>query len=314
MLKDILTRVARDTGIGSYSDATKRAFLLDLVNRALRDINNTHVLPGMVEEIQITLPSSGFVTLPYYVSSVLAVLPNDYKDSRFPVVDAYQKYSKVRSSVAKRRNFRVVGEGVFATMPSTNSTLKFVLPAAESASFTITVEGSTPQASHKLETVTMPAGTLEVETTNQWMINGPRKVTSIVKSARTSSDVTIMSGDVIVGMIANRMLRARTLVVEIFDTQLFGSSGIDVLYKATLQPVSEDNETILGELFEEAVYWKCIEFHLAPRAGEESKAIAAMQRCSVVLNGYINQYNTTSEQEVASSRNPFRDMVYNYGI
>lgn len=283
-LINILADVSADSGI-STTNGTDRAYLINKINQAARELFDSNDLKGCLREQLFNLGSSNQqVALPYYVDSIRGV--RDY-DSKLPVtiqdmVPRYQLEGWKDFLGYKWRTKYKQHPIKQSTLSTGKLTISLSSPASQD--FAVIITGQTATAQRIQETVSFSVGQQQLITANNFL-----SIESFQKTSVTLEDLTIadLTG-IILADIPNCEVRSSYTIIQVldYDTTTSQDVVVEVLYKVRFTPFYNDYDSFpCGDLYDKAIYWKTMEFLHAKKDSELdiNRAIAANAKCRDVM-------------------------------
>lgn len=264
-------------------------FAKRLVNDAAREVYESADLKGSLKEaiIYFSDTDTKLFSIPFYMQNIRAArwYGSQAKIQITDIAPRFQDYSWGLDLL----DWREIGESTLNVQVDNASTLRFVLPIEETEAVTITVVGKTPNSERLSETVTIAAGTLEIETANDFVI----APVSITKNRTTTYDINILDADGdVVGKIPNHQLVSRYVIYQVRDDSIQGMpeiSGVEILYKEQFQTFENDNDSLLSDRYDDAIYWKFMEHHHAQTKDGLQNALAARAKAEeIIVQNSIN--------------------------
>jgi len=308
-LLDILTNIALD--IGQTSNASDKAARIFKVNQAAREIYRASDLEiGLKEEVfDFDVDDSQQVALPPYVGRVRGMR---YYDGRQAIS---------LDDMRNRYNFNFTGENELWYLQwrkkeirplyreiQNQSVLTLSIPIAETEAISITIIGKTDKSERIGETLVIAAGSLEVDTTNNYI-----EVESVVKNRITTYNVDIFDVESNqIGEILNSEYQSYCQVYQIADSDNFTSTnttGIEIWFKYKFQPFKNDNDCFLGtDEYDDAIYWKFMEH----QAKDVKNAAVYRAKCQEVLTQTFGNEQAGQRTKINFKPNPYLNLPYSY--
>lgn len=295
-LQSIRAKVISRT-LTSISNAAELTYLNRLINDAVEDIYRVNDLVGSIQEQIIYWADldSKMLSLPHYILEIRGL--RWYEGGSQIVMQTpharYQTNGYGQSSL----NWREVGQSALSRQITNASTLTFTLPLAETVAVVITVIGQTPNSTRLAEEVTIPAGSLSVDTVNDFVL-----VKTISKEDTNTYDIAITDADgVSLGSIPNTELKSQYKVIQVNDDRLLNPtqlSGVEILFKRRLTPLVEDLDEVLDGRYDEAIYWKCISNWYSTQDDKAQEAILSLQQAKAIMEQVATEYGATKEQNL----------------
>lgn len=306
MLSDILQYASEVTNIRG-SSAPERAQLLRYVNRAGRELYNGWDLPGsLFERFFMIQTNTQLITLPWYVDEIRGIRRATYA-SKIELVDMRPRYH-YRPWRQKTLQWRLMGECALEQHITQAGRLVCTLAGPETSTITVTVTGQTTTAGLAEEEITIEAGELTAASVNQYTQDQPNGIRSIVKSARTSYDLTI-SQEVDareIATIPNHQLVSKNQLIQVHDgnySLIYSpNEGAEILFKWPYKQLDSDADLFIGtERFDDALVWKLREHWHSTRAGEETLALASAAKCQDLMEKLCFNIESSAEQSVMNA-------------
>lgn len=266
-------------------------FAKRLVNDAAREVYESADLKGSLKEaiIYFSDTDTKLFSIPFYMQNIRAArwYGSQGKIQITDIVPRFQDYSWGVDLL----DWRELGESTLNVQIDNASTLRFVLPIEEATAVQITVVGKTPNSERLSETVTIPAGSLQIDTANNFVI----APVSITKNRTTTYDINILDADGdTIGKIPNHQLSSRYVIYQVRDDSIQGMpeiSGVEILYKENFQTFENDNDSLLSDRYDDAIYWKFMEHHHGQTKDDQSipRALAARAKAEeIIVQNSIN--------------------------
>lgn len=303
MLADILQYASEVTNIRGSNDP-ERDQLLRYINRAARELYHGADLPGSLYERFFTVQSNTqLITLPWYVDEIRGIRRATYA-SKIELVDMRPRYH-YRPWRQKTLQWRVMGESPLEQHITQTGRLVVTLAAAETSALTVTIVGQTTTSGLAEENILIEVGEVTATSTNQYTQDNPNGIRSILKSERTSYDLTVTQevDDRQIASIPNHQLVSKNQVIQVHDgnySLIYSPNECaEILFKWPYKTLDSDSDLFLGtERFDDAVVWKLREHWHSTRPGEETLALAAAAKCKDLVEKLCANIEDAVEKSV----------------
>jgi hypothetical protein len=297
------------TRTGSNKDASSNDFALlnRLINDAAEEVYRSDDLNGALKEELIAIPSvnSKMLAFPAYMFEIRAMRWYDSM-TIIKLRTIHARFQNDNYGI-KLEDWRDIGYSPLQQQITNASTLKFTIPLAELSDIKISVVGKTPNSSRIEEIVTIATGSLEVETVNDF-----EEVVSITKSRVTNYNITVEDAEENeLALIPNNELQSRYKIVQIRDDKFSGQQencGIEVLYKEKFVPMVNNSDTFLDGSYDEAIYWKFLEYWYSTHEGKAQEALMSMQKSAEIVEQVRNNANLNKDMQIQFGENRFYNM------
>jgi len=259
-LAKILDDVEEATGF-SRTDTTERARVVSKINDAAKELfASIDLEEAKKEEVFDFDVDSQQVALPPYVGKVRGMR---YYDSRLmiPLDHMGNRYNYgLFDRDTWYLHWREKENAALARRIENQSTLTFEVPIIEDSNVVIDILGPTDNSYRYAETVTIPAGSLSVETVG----NYKSPLASIKKNSLTKYDVLIKDANGnLLGKILNSQNYAEYKIYQIVDSDVASlpeGTAVEVLFKPKFIPfVNDADEFVAGPDYDKAIFWKYME-------------------------------------------------------
>ncbi len=307
-LNSILSELAADEGIPLNTSA-ERAYLIDIINKAAREIYDTTDLRGSLREQVFNIGNDQqLVTLPWYVENIRAVRQYDYRFKTIyePMQVRYQTNEWQQPLISWRE---VRKEAPLQREIANHGPLTVTLTEAATVPFVLTVTGKTPNSTRKTESVVFLAGD-----TTKTTVNNYEDITALTKNKVIDQDLSVadMDGNT-VAFIPNHELKSRNTIVQVIDRwQQEGEDVlVEVLFKLRFTPfVNETDSFPCGDLYDRCIYWKAISHLYTKQEGEvaQNKVLGAEAKCRQLIEALTSNDNDGKPHKLDMAANPFFDM------
>lgn len=285
MLSYILKQVSKEVGT-NLLNATHRLLLVDDVNRAAKELyESSDLFDSLDEEVfDIYTANENQASLPWYVEFIRGLRNFD---GRYAVdlEDPKNRYFQGINTEIWNQRLRNKRRSAVAREVENQSRITFRIVETETTDIVFTIVGPTHNASQVTETVTLSAGSLEVETTKQYT-DGIRKIS---KDRVTDNDVIIEDvNDNELGRIPNHLLETKYTVIQVMDSITSTASdpqnAVEVLFKRPFVPLINDGDEFqCGSRYDDAIVWKILEH----RAKDLTTALALRAKSTEVVNSIL---------------------------
>lgn len=318
-LKKILTDLASEMGVVVTSDE-QLAYWTSRVNDAAEELYSSTDIPGCLMENTFNIEDEGqtasMLTLPWYVGELRGLRFTTVQGGKIPINDMRPRYHYGRGwgDNAFSIPFRIVRENVTLAREIANAApLTFTLPKAESADVVITIIGETDVAARVQETVTIPAGQLQITTANSWA-DVPE---NIEKAALNAGDIVITDvEDNTLGLIPNSELTPSYKWVEITDPNLgvgnaYGSTAaVDILFKKPFRRFRNVYDEFPCKKCDRAIFYKVAEYIEHTDRNNETRAVLFNRKCKQILDDLINNIDMARDLELNFGTNGYAEAMH----
>lgn len=330
MLSSILQYVKEITGIDPAAGTPQRTQALLYVNRAAREIYANTDLPGSLFEREFAISTeTQMITLPWYVGEVRGARRPSWDHKIQLVTPQLRHHYKPwrQPSMQWRQMFKTP---LIRHMTQAGKLVVTLSVPESSRTITVTIKGQTSTAMQHTETVTFSPGETTKTTTAQFIQAAPFGITNIVKSHRTSGDVTITQAadGREIAVIANCMLTATNRLIQIHDGQrsvMYATNEhVEILFKWPFMELIDDTDQFLGtDAYDDAIVWKMREHWHSTRPEEADIAITAAMKCAQQVAAVMNTMESAEEKFILEGENPYerawysgrgRGDMYNIGL
>lgn len=303
-LKNILDILAADFGL-DMTNSEQRALTLSFVNKAAEELYRMDDLEGSLAEMVVNIDNGKQqVALP---PSVEHVRGGRYYESRqaLEIDHISNRYLKGSTEVWPL-TFRKKGSMPISRSLENQSILKFSIPAVEASDIVISIKGSTDRSSAFYETLTITAGELEVESSENY-----KGIFSIRKDRVTTYDVSIADvEDNDLGVIPNTQLFSRYIIWQVSDSEYSGSlstsGSLEILYKKAFVPFHNDYDQFLdNDKFDLAIIEKFKELR-----SKNSDAFQLYQMKANQSMQIAHEDSQDTRRKVGFPRSPYFDLPY----
>lgn len=291
MLYDIIVPLAREVTGNKLSVTAERLLVVDLVNRAAKELYDSADLVGCLREQVFSAALTGSqVTLPYYVEHIRGVRPY----SGFYPITPINMLPRYVSTVWEdtKYNWRVKYKTPLETNLTVASHLTFTLKSTESTDVIIYVTGSTPTSDRLTESVTITAGSLSATSTN--VFTEFPGVKGLRKNRITTHNIDVYNdSSAIIATIPNCELESRNTIIQVVDSTGCCSTSPntctsdctcwEILYKLRFVPFVNDFDEFPCMGYDDAIQWKARELWYADQDGKEERALLANQKCKSLV-------------------------------
>lgn len=309
MLIDVLTQVAADTGLDSVQ---KRDLLLQLLNRAAREMYDLLESNKLYREVTLVVPSNKVVALPSFIGELRGMRMHT-NELPFDLHSLAQPRYVNTTLQHKFKNWRDMGESAIHTDLENVGVLTLTCPAIETENVTVSISGQTNNAS-KVEELVLINDT-SVDTTNQF---GPAIFTISCLSKR-ENDITIYDADGNeIAILYNTAKKTRYKLVDV--SQIFwtidttdSGSYIDVLYKVPKIELYRDTDSFFaGDDFDEAWYNMTMHLFLKPLQNRQSDSQAFAIAALNILTAAKESAEQGMVKKISFGRNKFFGIFRKY--
>lgn len=300
MLLDILKDIAAD-GDGQITTGAQRNLIVKRVNDAAKEIYESTDIEGCLDESVFDIDvNQNQVSFPWHVYQLRGFRWYENRDM-ISFHDQRNRYNPGGSEIWNYK-FREKRRSALQRDITNESVLNFTIPKAEASPIVISIEGPTDRASRLIETLTIPAGSLSVQSIQ----NFKSPVISISKNRLTDSDITVTDVDNrILGLLPNCLYEVQYLTVQVLDSLLRSLSavqGIECLFKMSYVPFSDDSSSFFGSsLYDKAIYWKYKEH----RSETIESAAPFQAKCGQVLSQIATSNQSNKIAKIGFARTPY---------
>lgn len=302
-LKTIRAKVIARTG----NTAVDLSYTNRLINDASEEIYRTDDLVGATKELLLAIPATDtkLLALPAYVQEIRGIR---WYDSGFTIRQntIHARFQNDGNGI-KLLNWRDLGMSPLQLQIANASTIVFSIPLVDTASVMLSVVGSTPNSSRVEETLTIPAGSLEVETAGNF-----DQIFSITKTASSLYDITATDADGnVLTLIPNNELSPKYKIIQIRDDRIVGQiedCGVEILYKDKFVPMVSDNDQFLDGRYDDAIYWKFLEHWYSTQEGKEEDSILARAKCDEIMQQIAQDSTVAKDKYIQYGPNPFYNL------
>ena len=317
-MNSLIQQVSETVGVLPDSQ-DKEAQVLAWLNRAAVMIYDQYDLPGSVFEQFFCVDNNKFViTFPWYVGAIRGVRWHD--SSRLVTMrDMRPRYHGVPWTQPYLQ-WRQISATPLHTPLTNAGPLTFQISAAETQPFDIIINGQTSMAANTTEIITFTPGDLVKNSINLFEPENPFGITSIKKSAYTSSDVAVLvsATQAEVGRIANNQLYASNLRVQILDWNagtpfILGEDCVEVLYKQRFSPFVNLNSIWTDERLVQALVYG-VKYICAFEKEKMDVADASKQVMSEICKGVCENLESGTELMVQTERHAAQDAAIMFPV
>lgn len=282
MLNDILTFLRQD-GVNT-NDSAQKANAIIKINQACRRLYQKYELVGSTDEelLQVHV-SSHQVALPRHIGEV-RMLRAGYMQHPIDLWEAYQRYHESGDTRVSHLNYRTRPARPLERSLDNASQLSFLLPLADTAANSFVVIGKGENSNNIVESVSIPAGTLEVSTVNSF-----EEIREILRVSGTTYDVTVADvEDNILAVIPNNAKESKYNVIQVLESTYTSATGVgyypvECIYQKALFELKDDNDSfVCGDAYDEAIYWEVKLFDAAKQKDDMAYKAAETMRDSIV--------------------------------
>ena len=301
-LKTIRADIAARIGLNLQVES-EVLFINHEINDAAEELYIGYDLVGCLKEnIFSFVNTDKIISLPYDVYSIRGIR---YYDSKYkiPLNDQRPRYSNQGWS-RLALNYREIGDSPLSRQLENFSILNFSIPLSVATDVVISLIGKTPNSARVQETVTIPAGSLSVNTTGNF-----ETIFSIIKNDTCTYDITVQTADnTIVAIIPNSELVSRYKILQVLDDTIstgIENAGVEILYKPRFTPFQNDSDEFPCQGYDKAIFWKYMEHYYAGQKDGMEKATASYGKCQDVISQIARNAESGREMEVEFAANPF---------
>ena len=317
-MNSLIQQVSETVGVLPDSQ-DKEAQVLAWLNRAAVMIYDQYDLPGSVFEQFFCVDNNKFViTFPWYVGAIRGVRWHD--SSRLVTMrDMRPRYHGVPWTQPYLQ-WRQISATPLHTPLTNAGPLTFQISTAETQPFDIIINGQTSMAANTTEIITFTPGDLVKNSVNLFEPENPFGITSIKKSAYTSSDVAVLvsATQAEVGRIANNQLYASNLRVQILDWNagtpfVLGEDCVEVLYKQRFSPFVNLNSIWTDERLVQALVYG-VKYICAFEKEKMDVADASKQVMAEICKGVCENLESGTELMVQTERHAAQDAAIMFPV
>ena len=309
-LSQIITDIASIGGV-DLSDPNQLTAITYRINKAAKEIYEQNDLIGCLREqvMQMTAPKGDQFTMPDYVGYIKAVRYY-YPEYNLKTVDMRPRY---QGKYWQTKNFMAwrLKEQIPTLRDITNAApvlIRFRQP--EVNPITVTLAGTTENASNCIENINYPAGSQGngVQSQNQFL-----SFSVISKSDTTLSDMDVFDVDGnCISTVQNNQLKALFQLVQIVNmpngslgaSQFFQpvTQYVEVLWKMKWRPMVTPQDEFLCPAYDEAIFWKYME-HKARVSPQTSFDANQADKYKAVCDGIIKNIADQNDENIEKSIN-----------
>lgn len=296
-LQNILSPLSAELGI-KITNPTERAYLVDAINRAARELHSLNDLRGCEREqvFQLDLNSSQ-IALPRTVDKVFAVRHYESKLS-IKLTDMQPRYanSTWQAYDVGLYKWRLKGISPLKKSILDDTKLTFSLPLPNASGFNVVIIGGTSNSAKVTEVVNFSATDLSKTTVNNFTSVEKLRV---VGTRQYDLTVTDMDANEI-AEICNNEDESVYQIVQIMDNNDYAveDTVVEVLYKVKFVPVVDDYDSfVFGDIYDEVVYYLTMGRLLAKQQGQEERMQLAMANSQRLLVGIIANVESQTEKK-----------------
>lgn len=311
-LSNIIDTVCEKIGFNAVSN---RTVLLNMINRAAKEIYEADDYPGSLREIVALVPPGNVIALPYFVGELRA-MREYYSKAKVELKEMAPKYS-YNPWPELWRSWRILKKSPIQTcIQRTDRPITLSIPEADSSDFTVTIVGQTEDANRKETACEFTAGETEITCNTPYI-----EITAISKPF-TTYNVTVKSkdtsdADLTLAVIPNDQRQSLYTIVDVSELPSTGENGtgnryIDVLYKEPLQFMSQDGDAFPVEGFDDAIVYKTLEHWFSEQGDGGEKALGYMMKCNQVIFQRVNHTNGTTQKQITFGPNQYLDLYPRY--
>jgi hypothetical protein len=303
MLKDIITLIAQDTGMDVVQD---RAALIQMSNRAAKDLYNKVERNFLRREITVLVPENKVVALPDFVGPLRGIAEATF-DIMVPLQTRMQPRYTKSDRQYKFHNWRDLGYTPIHTSLDSIAPLTIEVVAAEATPVTLKIIGQTANSARIEEEIVLDAVTKE--TTNSF---GPDIFAIACLDKNRVYDIIIKDddGDEI-ARLANNAKECKYKLIDVseYPWNLDSADGtlIDLCYKIPFVDLSNDADSYAFS--DSAVHFNAMAIWLAPQTGKEASAGGYQQQALLELNSEKESDELSNERKFQFERNPYYGAV-----
>jgi hypothetical protein len=305
MLKDILNLLARD-GVNVNDEASKAHAVIGVNNGCKRMYTKRDLEGSVNEELFQVSVTSNQVALPPNVGIVRKIRPyGTYGDpANLSLMQSY--YQTSGSKWLHSYNFRMRPARPLLRSINNASVITFSLPLPANKSCDFVIVGTNDVSANKVVTVTLPAGSMSVTTTDVFS-----DIKKLLRSGDDSYDVTVTDvNDNVLAIIPNNYAESKHEVLQVLDSgvqpiQAFSTYPVELMYKRALPYLKNDNDSfICGDVYDEAIFWEYKIFESALKGDIKSMA-AANAAQSDIINNISMDIERGKDKRIDVARNPY---------
>ena len=317
-MNSLIQQVSETVGVLPDSKDNE-AQVLAWLHRAAVMIYVQYDLPGSVFEQFFCVDNNKFViTFPWYVGAIRGVRWHD--SSRLVTMrDMRPRYHGVPWTQPYLQ-WRQISATPLHTPLTNAGPLTFQISAAETQPFDIIINGQTSMAANTTEIITFTPGDLVKNSVNLFEPENPFGITSIKKSAYTSSDVAVLvsATQAEVGRIANNQLYASNIRVQILDWNagtpfILGEDCVEVLYKQRFSPFVNLNSIWTDERLVQALVYG-VKYIYAFEKEKMDVADASKQVMAEICKGVCENLESGTELMVQTERHAAQDAAIMFPV
>lgn len=306
MMLDVITRLSADAG---YHLTQQRNSLVDLFNRACKEVYDKLECNRIYREITLVVPGNKIISTPSYVGAIRGMRAHAI-DIPFDLHSLGQPRYTSTTWQYKWKNWRDVGESAVHTLPAVIGQLTISAPVVEGA--VIIINGDSGDAKRVEERVTISSSPLQ--TVTLFGLN----IENIACFTERTADITIkdQNGNEI-AVLYNTDNRTR---YKLFDvSQLFwsqdtaaGETLIDVAYKIPLRIYLKDTDSFAaGDDYDNAIYYMAMYLHYKPMTDRKDDAANHRAEAFASMDSIKDSTESEEVKKVSFGRNKFYSLFNN---
>lgn len=306
-LIDILRMLAAKDGI-SIDNADMKALAIARVNEAALDLWESQDFPESLDEKVFDVDvDSQLVALPWYVEHLRGWR---FLESREPgdIAAKQNRYNKGIGDEIWLTKWREIKHSPLKEAITNESVLTLSLPIAESAEFSVSIIGATPNSEKIQETLTFAVGETEKTTTG----NFKDPIYNIIKSSPTAFNLTIKDAqDTELAVIPNHLTECFYKIIQLQDTETPFSfswdAAVEFLFKRRFTKLVNDYDCFLyGNKYDNALYWKYKELN----TDNLESAAAFHGKCDETLAKIQSSASIGVRRNIGFTKNPYFNLPY----
>lgn len=316
-LINLLQDCSKVFGDNIADPAAKNVLLAD-VNTAAQRLWDDYDLVGSIREETVqTDVTEGLQVLPWYMNRVRMC---KIHSTRQPITlvsqeGFYQTYAYFQSPFT----IRVASPCTTTYNLDIATQITVKLLAAELKKTEVTIVGNTSAGLTVSETLVFNPGETSKTTTNQFSATGNNPVRdalkSVTRSTLTSSDTAVydLSGRLI-SFIPARRYTAEFTIFQLFDQLRFIiDQGYDILFKLPYPYFTQDADSLVSDIYNEAIYYKFIANRYRRTREAEgmdlTRAHAADMKCAEIVNSVTTNIQGPVETKLDMGTNRWHNLI-----
>lgn len=296
----ILSQAGAKVGLNP-NDSAERPVLLRFLNEAVDELYAQADMAGSLWEATFKVNGDQTITLPSNIGQVRGM--REYSSMIPWSIQKMQPRYYQGNWNDFWRTFRIKGKSALAATITNQSQLTITTPIVDSTPITLTITGSTPDASSVTELITLDAVTKL--TTNVWL-----DITALNKSDVNSCDITLSDPDgVLLALIPNNEKSSVYQVLDVSTCPWLQQSQsklehyVEILYKKKLGYLSADGDEFPAQGYDNIIVNKMLQLWFEEQ-GKADLAQAYDAKATRSLARKHEEENRATQDTVALVENP----------